>query len=62
MEADGKTRQMGYAPYLDYRPLTEDEPGWQDILTRPELIEKRGQPFRIDSPRKSLTGTAAPKN
>ena len=42
MDADGKTRQMGYAPYLDYRPLAEDEPSWQDILARPECAWIKG--------------------
>ena len=42
MDADGKTRRMGYAPYLDYRPLAEDEPGWQDILARPECAWIKG--------------------
>lgn len=42
MDADGQTRQMGYAPYLDYRPLAEDEPSWQDILARPECAWIKG--------------------
>ena len=42
MDADGQTRRMGYAPYLDYRPLAEDEPGWQRILARPECVWIRG--------------------
>ena len=36
MEPDGKTRHLHYAPYLDYRPLREDEPSADDILSRPE--------------------------
>ncbi len=36
MEPDGKTRHLRYAPYLDYRPLREDEPSADDILSRPE--------------------------
>ena len=42
MDADGQTRRMGYAPYLDYRPLAEDEPGWQHILARPECTWIKG--------------------
>lgn len=34
--ADGSTRHVQYAPYLDYRPLAEGEPGVEDILGRPE--------------------------
>ena len=29
-------RQIGYAPYLDYRPLSADEPSPKTILDRPE--------------------------
>jgi hypothetical protein len=36
LDADGNTRHMHYAPFLDYRPLAEDEPGVDAILTRPE--------------------------
>ncbi len=34
--ADGAARHLHYAPYLDYRPLNEGEPGIEEILTRPE--------------------------
>ncbi|UYN95208.1 MAG: DUF3883 domain-containing protein [Enhydrobacter sp.] len=34
--ADGTARHLNYAPYLDYRPLAEDEPGIDAILARPE--------------------------
>jgi hypothetical protein len=39
VEIDGKgnTRHLNYAPYLDYRPLQEDEPGAESILSRPEF-------------------------
>ncbi|MGD9894515.1 MAG: DUF3883 domain-containing protein, partial [Dehalococcoidia bacterium] len=33
---DGRTRALQYAPYLDYRPLGEEEPGVDAILDRPE--------------------------
>ncbi|MGI6414492.1 MAG: helicase-related protein [Thermoguttaceae bacterium] len=34
--ADGSTRHVHYAPYLDYRPLAEGEPSVEAILARPE--------------------------
>ena len=34
--ADGVTRHVHYAPYLDYRPLGEDDPGLASMLDRPE--------------------------
>ena len=36
IEADGTARHLHYAPYLDYRPLNEGEPGIEEILGRPE--------------------------
>ena len=36
MDAAGEARRVQYAPYLDYRPLTEDEPDIATILARPE--------------------------
>ena len=36
MDTAGGTRHLHYAPYLDYRPLTAEEPGVEEILTRPE--------------------------
>ena len=36
LDAGGGTRHLQYAPYLDYRPLAEDEPGLDAILARPE--------------------------
>src|SRR5690606_13584647 len=36
LDADGNTRHMHYAPYLDFRPLAEDEPSVEAILARPE--------------------------
>ncbi len=35
-DVDGITRNMQYAPYLDYRPLAADEPAIEAILARPE--------------------------
>jgi superfamily II DNA or RNA helicase len=36
VSADGSTRHLHYAPYLDYRPLTVDEPNIDTILRREE--------------------------
>jgi hypothetical protein len=36
MDAEGRTRHLQYAPYLDYRPLVESEPAVADLLARPE--------------------------
>jgi hypothetical protein len=34
--AFSRVRQLHYAPYLDYRPLTAEEPGVEALLARPE--------------------------
>ncbi len=36
IDAKGVTRHLSYAPYLDYRPLNEDDPAAEVILDRPE--------------------------
>jgi superfamily II DNA or RNA helicase len=36
MDANGTARHLHYAPYLDYRPLAEDEPSIDDLLARSE--------------------------
>ncbi len=36
LDASGNARHLHYAPYLDYRPLRDDEPGVQAVLDRPE--------------------------
>lgn len=36
IDADGRTRRLRHAPYLDYRPLAEGEPAAGDVLARPE--------------------------
>jgi SNF2 family DNA or RNA helicase len=38
IDAAGNARHMQYAPYLDYRPLKEDEPDAEAILSRPECF------------------------
>jgi superfamily II DNA or RNA helicase len=53
MDAAGTTRQLQYAPYLDYRPLAAGEPGVGEILNRPECtwitraLEQRAQSHAI---------------
>ncbi|ELR99512.1 helicase-related protein [Gloeocapsa sp. PCC 73106] len=55
VELDGtdKPRHLHYAPYLDYRPLTEDEPSVEDILSQPECswiagdLEQKAQNYAI---------------
>lgn len=52
-DATGATRHVQYAPYLDYRPLQESEPGVEEFLSRPEAqwinrdIEKKAQGYAI---------------
>jgi superfamily II DNA or RNA helicase len=47
LDAEGNARHVHYAPYLDYRPLADDEPGVDDLLARAECgwierdLEKR---------------------
>ena len=36
MDSEGATSHVNYAPYLDYRPLNEDEPPLERILNRTE--------------------------
>jgi hypothetical protein len=36
IDAHGAARHLNYAPYLDYRPLAQDEPSADAILARPE--------------------------
>ena len=36
LDAEGNSRHLQYAPYLDYRPLAENEPDVKTILARPE--------------------------
>ena len=36
VDREGRARPLGYAPYLDFRPLREDEPSAEEILARPE--------------------------
>ena len=53
LDADGNARHLHYAPYLDYRPLKEGEPGVEAILDRPECawiereLEEKAQAHAI---------------
>jgi len=53
MDAEGRTRHLQYAPYLDYRPLAAGEPAIADLLARPECVwitkelEQRAQGYAI---------------
>ena len=53
LDADGVTRHVHYAPYLDYRPLAEDDPGLEAILDRPECawidreLEKKAEGYAV---------------
>lgn len=53
MDAHGETRHLHYAPYLDYRPLSNDEPSVNTLLSRPECcwigreLEKKAQAYAI---------------
>ena len=53
LDADGVTRHVHYAPYLDYRPLAEDNPGAESILDRPECawidrgLEKKAEGYAV---------------
>lgn len=53
IDADGVTRHLQYAPYLDYRPLTADEPGAEAVLERPECswighdLEQAAQQYAV---------------
>ncbi len=50
---EGSARHLQYAPYLDYRPLTEGEPTLGDVFTRPEsawitrALEQKAQSYAI---------------
>ncbi|MBP7777872.1 MAG: DUF3883 domain-containing protein [Acidobacteria bacterium] len=54
LDADGATRHVQYAPYLDYRPLAEGEPDVNTLLARPECqwitheLEAKAQTYAIE--------------
>ncbi len=53
LDAHGHARHAGYAPYLDYRPLRDDEPPPEEVLARPECawitrgLEARAQEYAV---------------
>ena len=53
IDAAGNTRPLHYAPYLDYRPLAQDEPRVEAILERPECawinreMEQQAQAYAV---------------
>lgn len=53
LDKEGKTRHLNYAPYLDYRPLTANEPTIEAILARRECdwinrdLEKKAQAYAV---------------
>jgi SNF2 family DNA or RNA helicase len=53
LDEQGVTRHLHYAPYLDYRPLTETEPGVDAFLDRPECawidrsLEQKAQGYAV---------------
>jgi SNF2 family DNA or RNA helicase len=53
VDQDGQTRHLHYAPYLDYRPLKDDEPNADAILDRTECtwigrgLEQQAQGYAI---------------
>lgn len=53
MDAEGHSRLLHYAPYLDYRPLAEGEPAVAILLARPECawitrtLEQKAQSHAI---------------
>ena len=55
LDADGVTRHVQYAPYLDYRPLGEHDPELASILDRPECawidreLEKKAAGYAVAS-------------
>ena len=53
IDAAGNALHINYAPYLDYRPLAEGEPGIDALLARPECtwigrdLEQKAQGYAI---------------
>ena len=53
LDADGVTRHVHYAPYLDYRPLGDDDPDVASMLDRPECawidreLEKKAAGYAV---------------
>ena len=53
LDADGVTRHVQYAPYLDYRPLVEGDPSVDAIVDQPECawitreLEQKAQGYAV---------------
>lgn len=53
LDRDGNSRHMHYAPYLDFRPLKEEGPSIEDILSLPECawidrdLEQKAQEYAV---------------
>ena len=53
LDAAGNARHLHYAPYLDYRPLTAEEPDVEALLARPECgwishgLEQQAQGYAV---------------
>ena len=53
LDADGVARHMHYAPYLDFRPLAEEDPGLERILDHPTCawidrdMEEKAQGYAV---------------
>ena len=53
LDNDGVTRHLHYAPYLDYRPLKDEDPAVDAILARPECawigrdLEQAAQAYAV---------------
>jgi superfamily II DNA or RNA helicase len=53
LDADGNTHHLQYAPYLDYRPLSDSEPSVDAVLSRPECawvsreLEQKAQGYAV---------------
>ena len=53
LDNDGVTRHLHYAPYLDYRPLQDEDPSVDAILARPECawigrdLEQAAQAYAV---------------
>jgi hypothetical protein len=53
IDSAGNARHINYAPYLDYRPLAEGEPGIEPLLARPECawigrdLEQKAQGYAV---------------
>ena len=67
IDAAGNARHLHYAPYLDYRPLAQDEPSVEAILERPECawinreMEQKAQVLCSGS-RRPRTSSPSPRS